>query len=198
MNTRFIERAPFPDEADYIAALINTSSHGLVSYLLDGILPGFSGESLLSAALMQGDSGYALKSMLALEDEAGIAGLLLAYPAEDHVVHSAMAIFASRAKIDAARPLLEESIPGSLHINTLWARDGVDFEAVMNLLLRRAKDQARQLGLAGLCLCCLDSELQAIRFFEEQGFTMEKRFTLDPEVADRSGGGRLLHKNLEI
>lgn len=199
MSKRFTERAPFPDETDRVAGLINEASSGLVSYLLDGILPGFQGESLLSAALMQGDSAYTLDSMLLLEDEAGLAGFLFAYPAERHVVHPAMTIFASAAKIEAARPLLALSIPGSLHINTLWVRDGLDGDdAVWDLLLRRAAEKAVHLGLPRLCLCCYDSEERLLRFLEGQGFVMEKRFSLDPALGDQSGGGRLLCKTLEI
>ncbi|MDL2291479.1 hypothetical protein LJC09_05195, partial [Desulfovibrio sp. OttesenSCG-928-F20] len=164
------ECRPGPDDAALIAAVINKAGNGVISYLLDGLAPGFSGEDLLAATLRdQKLYGPDCTLMLRLEDK--LAGLLIAYPAELHVIHPTMQIFVSAAKIKSVRPMLESAVPDSLHINIFWLDEKSDDNNAAHLLLRRAREQAVALNKKKLGVFCRESEHEERQFFEAAGFT---------------------------
>ena len=190
-----IELKPGPDDAALVASLVNRAGKGVISYLLDGIAPGFSGEELL-AATMRDESLYGPDCTLLLQREGRPAGLLIAYPAELHVVHPTMNIFVSSAKIRNVRPMLEAAEPDSLHINTFWVDETSGGEAA-DLLLRRALEQASALGRETIGVFCRQSEPGERQFFEAAGFRPRTMFA--PEEFRPGGapeGGCLLVKEL--
>ncbi len=191
----FTERAALSDDADAISAIINKAGAGVVSHLLDKLLPGFSGESLLSTVLLQGGGAYSLDNMLLLEHRGKPAGLLFSYPASEHVIHPLMNGFVPSARIDAARPILERSVPGSLYVNCLWTDDELHGTPAEDLLLERAAQRAAKSGLARISLFCWNDDADGMRFYARHGFEVAEHFPREAlPIKGHDSGGSLLCK----
>lgn len=193
----FVERAPYADEAELLASLINKASGGVISYLLNGVAPGFSGEQLLAATIGQESETYGEEAALLLEREGQCSGLLIAYPSALHVLHPSLHIFVSAKKVTAVRPILEACVPDSLHINTFWLDESLSGPDDALLLLHRAEERAKARGLARLGAFCRSSEKRDMAFFTAQGFITDTVFAPEAvSIADRPEGGVLLRKEL--
>ncbi len=195
----FIERTALPDDADAVSAIINKAGAGLVSHLLDKLLPGFSGESLLSSVLLQGGEPYSLDNMLLLEHEGKPAGLLFSYPAAAHAIHPLMNGFVPSARIDAARPILERSVPGSLYVNCLWTAEELRGTPAEDLLLERAVQQAAKLDLVRISLFCWNDDADGLRFYARHGFELAEHFPRESlPIKGHDAGGSLLCKSVSL
>ncbi|MDL2280174.1 hypothetical protein LJC15_05920, partial [Desulfovibrio sp. OttesenSCG-928-G11] len=163
--TGVLLRAPQPDECDQLAAIVDQAGGGVVSFLLDGLIPGFSGQSLLAAALRRDQELYGHDSTLILEKQGRIAAMLVVDPAEKHVVHSALNMVAPAARINAVRPMLEAAVPGSLHIDIFWLHKDLGTDKDAQLLLRAACEKAGAMGRGSLGVFCRQSQQSDMLFF---------------------------------
>ncbi|MDR1685829.1 MAG: GNAT family N-acetyltransferase [Desulfovibrio sp.] len=189
------ERAPFHDESELLAGIINEAGEGVVSWLLDGIVPGIDGRAVFAAALMRDDGAYNLDNMLLFEENGDVQALLFSYPAELHRIHPAMSGFVKAAKLDAARPMLERSVPGSLYINTFWVAAGKRGTDTADMLMQRAEAKAREAGLQGISLFCRRSNPRALRFYRRWGFETMEQFPFPvPSIEGGGQGGSLLFR----
>jgi ribosomal protein S18 acetylase RimI-like enzyme len=195
MTAGCTERAPFHDEAELLAGIINETSEGVVSWLLGGIAPGMSGTALFAAALMRDAGAYSLDNMLLFEESGTVRSLLFSYPAALHRIHPAMSGFVKTAKIDAARPMLERSVPGSLYVNTFWVAKDRRGTGTADLLMQRAEARAQKVGLNGISLFCRHSNPGALRFYRRCGFETVEQFPFPvPSTKGGMEGGSLLSR----
>jgi ribosomal protein S18 acetylase RimI-like enzyme len=189
------ERAPFHDEAELLAGIINEAGEGVVSWLLDGIVPGIDGRAVFAAALMRDDGAYNLDNMLLFEEGGNVSALLFSYPAGLHRIHPAMSGFVKTAKLDAARPMLERSVPGSLYVNTFWVATDRRGTGTADELMQRAEARAQEAGLQGISLFCRHSNPRALRFYRRWGFETMEQFPFPVPSAEGGGqGGSLLFR----
>ncbi|MDR2124161.1 MAG: GNAT family N-acetyltransferase [Desulfovibrio sp.] len=196
MTAGCAERAPFHDEAELLAGIINAAGEGVVSWLLDGIVPGIDGLTVFAATLMRDDAAYNLGNMLLLEEGGKAQALLFSYPAALHRIHPAMSGFVKAAKIDAARPMLERSVPGSLYVNTFWVAADRRGTGTADLLMQRAQAKAREAGLQGISLFCRHSNPRALRFYQRRGFETMEQFPFPvPSIEGGGQGGSLLFRS---
>jgi GNAT superfamily N-acetyltransferase len=180
-------RAPFHDEAELLAGIIDETGDGVVSWLLGGIAPGISGRTLFAATLLRDDDAYNLDNMLLLEDGGEVLALLFSYPAAAHRIHPAMSGFVNAAKIDAVRPMLAHSVPGSLYVNTFWVAENRRGTGTADLLMQRAVDGAERSGFNGISLFCWNANRRAMRFYRHSGFETAEEY---PAGASSFAGGR--------
>jgi ribosomal protein S18 acetylase RimI-like enzyme len=192
------ERAPFHDETELLAGIINDASEGVVSWLLDGIAPGIDGRTLFAATLMHDDGAYNLGNMLLFEENGDVRALLFSYPAALHRIHPAMSGFVKTAKIEAARPMLERSVPGSLYINTFWVAEDRRGAGTADILMQRAATKAHGSGLNGISLFCRHSNPRALSFYRRCGFETVEQFPFRvPSDAGGMEGGSLLFRSVD-
>lgn len=190
-------RAPQPDECGQLAAIVDQASGGVISFLLDGLVPGFDGQSLMAAALRRDQELYGQDSTLILEKYGHIAAMLVVGPAEKHVVHSALNTVAPAARIKAVRPMLEAAVPGSLHLDVFWLHEKLGTEEDAQLLLRAACEKAGAMGRGSLGVFCRQKQQSEIAFFTGNGFALHQHFP--PEAFAPGGkpeGGALLLRQL--
>lgn len=195
--TGVLLRAPQPDECGQLAAIVDQAGGGVISFLLDGLIPAFSGQSLLAAALRRDQELYGRDSTLILEKHGHIAAMLTAGPAEEHVVHSALNLVAPAARIDAVRPMLEASAPGSLHIDIFWLHKDLGTEKDAQLLLRAACEKAGAMGRGSLGVFCRQNQQTDLDFFIGNGFVAHRQFPPQDFAPDgKPEGGALLLRQL--
>ena len=187
------------DNAEEVARIISQSSDGVVSHLLDGLIKGFSGETLLSTALMQGNPPYCLENVSLVTRGGGLVGLLFAYPATEHKISLIIRNFVPSRRLNSVRPILETAIPGSLYINTLWVEETQRSKGLGATLIEYAAALAKKQQIARLSLFCWNDNEQALRFYAREGFTIETHL---PEellpLEGHSKGGSILCKRLGI
>lgn len=190
-------RPPEADDAPALAAILNKAGGGVISYLLDGLIPGLDGESVLAAALRRDQELYSPDSTLLVEKQGRIAAMLGVCPAEAHVVPPALSMLVSGKKLKTVRPLLEAAVPGSLHINVFWLDKDLCGEADARMLLLAAEERAKSLGLPALSVFCRLGEEKEIAFFTASGFCEHRRFApAEFAVNGKEEGGLLLRNDL--
>jgi ribosomal protein S18 acetylase RimI-like enzyme len=195
MTTGCTERAPFHDEAEFLAGIINEAGEGVVSWLLDGIVPGIDGRAVFAAALMRDDGAYSLDNMRLFEEGGNVSALLFSYPAALHRIHPAMSGFVKSAKLDAARPMLERCVPGSLYVNTFWVAADRRGTGTADRLMQRAEVRAQETGMQGISLFCRQSNPRALHFYRRWGFETMEQFAFPvPSVEGGAEGGCLLFR----
>ena len=187
------------DNAEEVARIISQSSDGVVSHLLDGLIKGFTGETLLSTALMQGNPPYCLENVSLVTRGGGLVGLLFAYPATEHKISLIIRNFVPSRRLNSVRPILETAIPGSLYINTLWVEATQRSKGLGATLIEYAAALAKKQQIARLSLFCWNDNEHALRFYAREGFTIETHLpeTLLP-LEGHSKGGSILCKRLGI
>ncbi len=201
------ERSPMADEAEVVASIIDSTSKGVASYLLEDLVSGFSPQALLAAAMLQGDGAYSLDNILLLEQDNQIAGLLFSYPATLHKVMPLMRSFVPASRIEAVLPILERAVPDSLYINTIWVAENMrgqkttstHGQKMSDLLMQKATARAKSLGLSRVSLFCWNDNHRALSFYTRHGFSIAEHFP--PEALRLHGcveGGSLLCKTLAL
>lgn len=188
-------RAPQPDESGQLAAIVDQASGGVLSFLLNGLIPGFDGQRLMAAALSRDQELYGPDSTLILEKQGQIAAMLVVCPAEKHVVHSALHMVAPAARINAVRPMLEAAVPDSLHLDVFWLHENLSGKQDGEMLLQAAEAKAVAMGRKALGVFCRSSQKEEAAYFSGMGFAVYETFP-PPAFApdDKPEGGVLLQR----
>lgn len=193
----FTFRFATPDDADKIAAIVSIASGGVVTHLLEKLIPGLSAERILGAAFMKGEGPYTMENIILSEKDDAITSLLFAYPAKEHCVPPLMESFVPAERMRAVRPILERAVPGSLYINTLWLTDELRDNGHTAALLVEAKSRCRALGFERLSLFCWNDNERDLRFYAQKGFIIEEHLPAELLPLHEHGmGGSLLCKRL--
>lgn len=193
----FTFRFATPDDAEQIAAIVSLASEGVVTHLLEKLIPGLGAESILSAAFMKGEGPYVTENIILTEKDGAITSLLFTYPAAEHGVPPLMESFVPAKRMRAVRPILERALPGSLYINTLWLTDELRSNGHAAALLLEAKSRCRSLGLARLSLFCWNDNERNLRFYAQEGFSIEEHLPAELiPLPEHNRGGSLLCKPL--
>ena len=193
----FTLRQALSGDADQIAAIVNATSAGVVTHLLDGLVPGLSAESILSVAFMKGHGAYHTDNVILSGKEDRITSLLFTYPAADHKIPVLMASLLPAKRLKAVRPILERGVPDSLYINTLWLAEELRGSGHATALMLEAVGRCRTLGFDRISLFCWNDNEQALRFYAREGFSIVEH--LPPEILSLKGhsrGGSILCRHL--
>ena len=193
----FAFRLATPDHAEQIARIVIDTGEGVVGSLFDGLVPGVSSETLLSAIFMKGEGAYTTDNVLISEEEEAITSLLFAYPAQEHKVLSLMEGLLSPARLEPVRPFLERAVPDSLFVNTLWVAGHLRGQGFGDALLLEAAGRCRRLGFTRISLFCWNDNEYAMRFYTRHGFEMAEYLPREQlPLAGHDMGGSLLCKEL--
>ena len=193
----FTFRQAISGDADQIAAIVNATSAGVVTHLLDGLVPGLSAESILSVAFMKGHGPYHTDNVILSGKENRITSLLFTYPAADHKIPVLMASLLPSKRLKAVRPILERGVPDSLYINTFWLAEELRGSGHATALMLEAVSRCRTLGFDRISLFCWNDNEQALRFYAREGFSIVEH--LPPEELSLKGhsqGGSILCRHL--
>ncbi len=186
-----------PDDAEQIAAIIMATSEGIVEHLLDNLLNGLSGASILAAAFIKGETPYDTDNVIRSRHGEQITSLLFSYPSSDHHIPSLMETLLPAKRLAAVRPILERSVPDSLYINSIWVAEHLRGKGHAQALMMEAASRCRALGMRQISLFCWNDNLRAMRFYARQGFYVVERLTHQQlPLSGHASGGSLLCMNL--
>lgn len=187
------------DSVEDIAQIISSNSGGVVTHLLDGLIDGLSGETILATALMQGTAPYNTNNIHLLTQTRTpgnpILGLLFAYPASEHKISLILKNFLPTKRVKPVRTILETAVPGSLYINTLWVDENHQEDGLADVLLDHARAIAEASGITRLSLFCWNDDERKLLFYINKGFSVNQQLPLDP-IEGHEMGGLILCKEL--
>ena len=184
-----------PDDADAISAIVIAANDGLVKQLLDGLIPGISSATILSAAFIKGEGPYTTANVICSRDGDRMTSLLFAYPANDHAVPTLLESFIPAKRLKPVRPILEKSVPDSLYINTMWLEESLRGKGHTAALVLEMESLCRAKGFSQMSLFCWNDNEDSMRFWARHGFSIAEHVDLPP-VAGHDKGGSLLCKTI--
>ena len=194
-----------PDNVDDIAQIISQSSGGVVTQLLDGLIKGLSGETLLATALMQGSAPYNTDNIYLITQNsapnnptnASIVGLLFAYPDSEHKISLIMKNFVPTRRVNPVRAILETAVKDSLYINTLWVNEEHQSDGLADALLDHTCAIAEANGITRLSLFCWNDDERKLFFYINKGFSVEQQLSVEQiPLEGHDLGGSILCKQL--
>lgn len=199
MDAKLSLRLATADDIDFVTAVIDTVSEGVVENLFAGFMPGKSGADMLAIAFGRSMEPYAPENVILAELGGKIVGMCFAYDVKHQQIPALMESFLGAKRINPVRPLLTASFPDALWVNTLWTDASVRGRGLGQLMIRAAESRAREAGLKCLALNCWADNSRGQDFYAKAGFTEKGRIPLAGKVAERHpAGGILLVKPLEV
>lgn len=186
-----------PDDADNIAQIVTLNSGGIADHLFDGLIPGLSTASILSAAFAKGEGSYRINNVIRAKRGDTIIALLFSYPAAEHKVPPLMQSLVPANRLTPVRPMLEKAVPDSLYINALWLAEEFHGKGYADALMIEAVSRCRELGFTRISLFCWNDAERSMRFFARHGFALVEH--LPPEVLpleNHPAGASILCKTL--
>ncbi len=186
-----------PDHAEQIAKIVADVASGVVEHLLDKLIPGLTGQHFLSVAFMKGEGAYDAKNVICSLSDEEITALLFCYPSEEHRIPTLMESFVPSKRLKPVRPILENAVPESLYINTIWLAEDLRGNGHAAALMLEAQSRCRALDRRRISLFCWNDNERGMRFYARQGFELVEYFP--PEKLSLPGheqGGSILCKTL--
>ena len=168
-----------PDDADSVAEIVIQNSRGIGQHLFDGLLPGLTAKSILSAAFVKGEGPYRMENVIHAKRGDAIIALLFSYPFHEHRVPPLMESFIPAKRLNPVRPMLEKSVPDSLYINTLWLTEELHGNGYADALMVEAASRCRAFGFSRISLFCWNDAERSMRFFARNGFELAEHLASD-------------------
>ncbi len=186
-----------PDDAEQLAQVVIETGEGIAEHLFDGLIPGVSALTILSAAFLKGEGCYRVENVIRSMSKGDISAVLFSYPAEQHIVPALMESFIPAKRINAVRPILERTIEDSLYINTFWVSPTLRGHGHADALMVEAESECRELGRSKISLFCWNDNTRACKFYARHGFQVVE--ALGPEMLslnNHTSGGSLFCRYL--
>jgi ribosomal protein S18 acetylase RimI-like enzyme len=183
VSLRFGEATDAPLIADYALK----AGGGLFEFLLDGVLPFVTAESLLRLAIVNDDSVLHYSNSVLAEFESRPVGMILCYAASSYGIPQILEGLVPRSRLDQVREILSSRIENSFYVNTLIVEDAVRGQGVGRLLLNFAAALAQEQGHGTLSLHAWADNLRAINLYRESGFAVAREITLPPSTSVGAG-----------
>ena len=188
-----------PDDAEHIAHIIREVSGGVTDFLLRNLSLFLNPEKLLAAAIMETGNPVSHENVLLLEHEGVVAGLILAYPWDQHGVSSLLRRLVPKKKIKILEGMLEVADKDSLYINTLWVDAPWRGSGVADELMGCAILMAKDMGLAKISLHVWADNERALRFYRRHGFQTVRHFDVPRQrLLPHDGGNMLLSRPVDV
>jgi ribosomal protein S18 acetylase RimI-like enzyme len=179
-------------DAAIIADYALKAGGGLFEFLLDGVLPFVTADSLLRIAVVSADSALHYSNSVLAELESRPVGMLLCYAARYYGIPSILEGLVPRARLDQVREILSSRIENSFYVNTLIVQDVVKGRGVGRLLLNFAASLAQEQGHKALSLHAWADNVPAVNLYRESGFAVAREIALPPTTVIGTGSTVML------
>lgn len=184
-----------PDDAEFIGRIICEVSGGVTDYLLRRVSLLVSPAKLMAMTVMETDNPFSHENVLLLEDGEAIAGMLLAYPWDQHAVSDVIRRIVPRKDLKVLEGLLAKADEDSLYVNTLWVDEPWRGSGMADELMECGSLLAQEMGLGKISLHVWADNLRARRFYERHGFEVVEHFDVPRHRhLPHDGGNMLLSK----
>jgi len=182
-----------PHECRTVAEMIDGASHGLVDFLLRGIVPGASPVSIIAHALETGKDHYGLRNALVARDGDEPVGLSFSFPSEYHGITDETRAYVPGDRLDHLADLFAARVEESLYIDALFVDPRYRRRGIAGALIVRTAQRARGMGLKTISLIVMADNMPARRLYEQWGFAVVRPIRLEPhELLPREGGAFLM------
>lgn len=173
---------------DYIA------SDGALEYLFHDLVPNLTATELLSNGLEQDVYPHTFKSTIVAENEHGIIGMALSYPAEFHCITEELKRFLPEDRLEHFKDFYSSRVEGSYLLDAICVYDKYRGQGIGKSLLEHTKKKALDEGYNELSLIVFSDNKNAIKFYSDNKFENVKSIDLKTHPLIPHNGGCLLMK----
>lgn len=184
-----IYREARQDECLELAFGINATAGGILDFLYENLVPGFSTEQLVAQSLADGERYDSYRSITVAECSGEIAGLVSSYPAGCHGIDPEMKDFFPPERLTVLYNFFNSRVEDSYYLSAIFVNPRFRNQGIGSHLIDLTKEKARQQGYRQLSLLVLADNETALRVYRRNGFHTVKPVVIEeqPLIPHRKG-----------